>query len=60
MADKILNTRILLKHATLDEWNGSSLILKKGEVAFATVPTVEGSTLEPVMFKVGDGTKTFS
>lgn len=60
MADKILNTRILLKHATLDEWNNSSLILKKGEVAFATVPTVEGSTLEPVMFKVGDGSKTFA
>ena len=60
MADKILNTRILLKHATLDEWNSSSLILKKGEVAFATVPTVEGSTLEPVMFKVGDGSKTFA
>lgn len=60
MADKILNTRILLKHATLDEWNSSSLILKKGEVAFATVPTVEGSTLEPVMLKVGDGSKTFA
>lgn len=60
MADKILNTRILLKHATLDEWNSSSLILKKGEVAFATVPTAEGSTLEPVMFKVGDGSKTFA
>lgn len=60
MADKILNTRILLKHATLDEWNSSSLILKKGEVAFATIPTVEGSTLEPVMFKVGDGSKTFA
>lgn len=60
MADKILNTRILLKHATLDEWNSSSLILKKGEVAFATVPTVEGSTLEPIMFKVGDGSKTFA
>lgn len=60
MADKILNTRILLKHATLNEWNSSSLILKKGEVAFATVPTVEGSTLEPVMFKVGDGSKTFA
>ena len=60
MADKILNTRILLKHATLDKWNSSSLILKKGEVAFATVPTVEGSTLEPVMFKVGDGSKTFA
>lgn len=60
MADKILNTRILLKHATLNEWNSSSLILKKGEVAFATVPTAEGSTLEPIMFKVGDGTKTFA
>ena len=60
MAEKILNTRIQLKYATLAEWNASTLILKAGEVAFATVPTAEGSTLEPVMFKVGDGSKTFA
>lgn len=60
MAEKTLNTRIQLKYDTLANWNNSSLILKKGEVAFATVPTVEGSTLEPVMFKVGDGSKTFA
>lgn len=58
--EKILNTRISLKYDTLERWSSSSLILKAGEVAFATVPTVEGSTLEPVMFKVGDGSKTFA
>lgn len=57
--EKILNTRIQLKYDTLANWNNSTFILKKGEVAVVTVPTAEGSTLEPVMFKVGDGAKTF-
>lgn len=60
MAEKILNTRIQLKYDTLANWNSSSFILKKGEIAIVEVPTTEGSTLQPVMFKVGDGSKTFS
>lgn len=60
MADKTLKTRISLKYDTLANWQSSTLVLNVGEVAFATVPTVEGSTLQPVMFKVGDGAKTFS
>jgi hypothetical protein len=59
--EKILNTRIGLKIDTLTNWDNSSLILKKGEVAFATVAATEGSGLaEPViMVKIGDGAKTF-
>ena len=60
MAEKILNTRIQLKYDTLANWNKSSLLLKAGEVAIATVPTVEGSTVQPVMIKIGNGSKTFS
>lgn len=62
MAEKILNTRILLKVDTLENWNSSTLPLKKGEVAFATVAATAGAGLtEPVvMMKIGeDGVKTF-
>ena len=62
MADKILNTRILLKTDTLENWNSSTLPLKKGEIAIATVAATAGTGLtEPVvMIKIGeDGIKTF-
>lgn len=60
--EKTLNTRILLKVDTLENWNGSSLILKKGEVAFATIAASAGTGLtDPVcMMKIGDGEHTFS
>jgi hypothetical protein len=60
--EKTLFTRIGLKVDTLENWKSSSLILKKGEVAFATVAATAGSNLsEPVvMMKIGDGEKTFS
>lgn len=58
--EKILNTRIMLKYDTLENWNKDLFTLKKGELAIVEVPTVEGSTLQPVMFKVGDGSKKFS
>ena len=60
--EKILNTRILLKVDTLENWNNSTLPLKKGELAFATVAASAGTGLtEPVvMVKIGeDGVKTF-
>lgn len=60
--EKILNTRILLKVDTLENWNSSTLPLKKGELAFATVAASVGTGLtEPVvMVKIGeDGVKTF-
>ena len=63
MAEKILNTRILNKVATLQEWNESTLKLKKGELAFCTVAASAGTGLtEPVvMVKIGtEEEKTFS
>ena len=63
MAEKILNTRIALKIDTLENWKKSTLGLKKGELAIATVAATEGAGLtEPVtMIKVGeDGVKTFN
>lgn len=61
--EKTLNTRVLLKSDTLAKWNSSTLKLKKGEIAIATVAAGEGSGLtEPVcMIKIGEDTeKTFS
>lgn len=58
--EKTLNTRIQLKYDTLANWNASTFNLKKGEIALVEVPTVEGSTLQPIMFKVGVGDKKFS
>lgn len=63
MAEKIFtNVRLGLKVDTLENWKSSSLVLKRGEVAFATVAASEGTGLtEPVvMMKIGDGEKTFS
>lgn len=60
--EKIINTRILNKVDTLANWNASTLPLKKGEIAFATVAAGAGTGLtEPVvMIKIGeDGVKTF-
>ena len=62
MAEKILNTRISLKVDTLENWEKSTLALKKGEIAIATVAASVGTGLtEPVcMLKIGeDGVKTF-
>lgn len=67
MAEKKFDTRILLKYDSLSRWNSSSLILKAGEVAIATVPTSESVSVQSgvitppaaVIFKVGDGEHTF-
>ena len=58
----ILKTRISLKYDTLENCGKSALVLNKGEVAIATIPVADASKkqLPPVMFKVGDGTHTFS
>lgn len=63
MAEKLFtNVRLGLKIDTLENWGKSSLVLKKGEVAFATVAASEGLGLtDPVvMMKIGDGEHTFS
>lgn len=60
--EKILQTRILNKVDTLENWNASSLPIKKGEICIATVAASAGTGLtEPVvMIKIGeDGVKTF-
>lgn len=58
----VLNTRIQLKYDTLINWNASNLVLNKGEIAIAVIETANPAQahLQPVMFKVGDGFKTFS
>lgn len=69
---KTINTRIQLRYDTLENWKstttagkGASLVLNKGEVALCYVPAVVDTTTQKVLtaptvlFKVGDGTKTF-
>lgn len=50
MVEKKLNTRILLKQDSLENWKVSTLALKKGEVVFATAAASLGNGLtEPVV-----------
>jgi hypothetical protein len=60
--EKILNTRIVLKHDTLANWSTQNPTLKEGEVGFITIAATQGSGLtEPVtMMKIGDGTHAFN
>ena len=65
MANKTLKTRIKLKYDTLANWqgDGASVVLLKGEVAICEVPTggsLEQVTPPAILFKVGDGVKTFA
>lgn len=65
MAEKILNTRIINKHASLADWSTSTLVLKEGEIALAYVETTKPDgqggtyTVPTYLMKVGDGTHTF-
>lgn len=65
MASKTLKTRIKLKYDTLTNWqgDGADVVLLKGEVAICEVPTggsLEQVTPPAILFKVGDGVKTFA
>ena len=67
MAEKTLNTRILLKNADLSTWNSSTLVLKAGEVALAKIETTQHDAatgnyykVPTYLMKVGDGSKTFA
>lgn len=62
MAEKVLKTRIQLKYDTLQNWTDNDPVLKKGELAIATIDAASPANkqLPPVMFKVGDGTSKFS
>ena len=66
--NKTLQTRIALKYDTLANWEASSIILKKGEIAiveFENQHIMAGdhkpaNTPPAVSMKVGDGEKTFN
>lgn len=65
MAKKTLNTRIKLKYDTLANWQGAgaNVVLLKGEIGICEVPTggsLEQVTPPAILFKVGDGIKTFA
>lgn len=57
MAEKILNARFQLRHDTLANWTTENPELKRGEIAVATIDTVNPANKlnPPVMFKVGPG-----
>ena len=63
-----INTRILLRYDTYENWSktdvelkGGNFVLKKGEVGFCEVPSdnTAATTAPTVLFKVGDGTNAF-
>ena len=68
MAEKLLQTRIVLKHDSLENWNkDTAVVLKEGEVALAKVEVnqidpISGSKVKvpTYLIKVGDGSKKFS
>lgn len=61
MAEKILNTRIALKIDSYTNWESSTIVLKKGEIALAeiTADATYGQTEPVVMAKIGDGEHVF-
>lgn len=65
MAEKTMNTRILLKYDTYVNWTTNNPVLKAGEVAIATIATgntqeVNSITAPQVLLKVGDGTTAYN
>ena len=57
MAEKKLNTRILLKYDTYTNWTTNNPVLRQGELAVVAIDAadVANKRLPPVMFKVGAG-----
>ena len=57
MVEKILNTRIQLKYDSYENWKINNPILKRGEVAIATVPSNQDGVVNApsLLMKVGDG-----
>lgn len=64
MSTKVFNTRLQLKYAPYSEWSAESNQFKllAGEIAIVNVPAETGAVVsEPsILFKVGDGEKTFN
>ena len=66
MAEKILNTRLMLKYDTYANWLANDPVLKAGEMAVATVANNDANkatgftNLPNIVLKVGDGTSKYS
>lgn len=66
MAEKILNTRLMLKYDTYANWIANDPVLKAGEMAVATVANNDANkatgftNLPNIVLKVGDGTSKYS
>lgn len=65
MAEKILQTRIQLKHDTYANWTTNNPILMAGEISIATIASgntqeVNSVTAPQVLLKVGDGTSNYN
>ena len=62
MSEKVLNTRIQLKYDSYSNWTTKNPVLKKGEVAIATIETnSDGIQNAPsILLKVGDGTNNYN
>ena len=65
MAEKILNTRILLKYDSYENWLTNNPVLKKGELAIAylgqehATEATNFQNIPNVVLKVGDGTSHY-
>lgn len=62
MAEKTLKTKLKLRYDTLANWGTNDPVLLKGEVALVEVPNAVDPihNAPTVVYKVGDGVKTFS
>lgn len=63
MAEKILNTRIMLKYDSFENWTTNDPVLKKGEAAITTVSVKQDGTVNYVpscLIKIGDGVHKYS
>ena len=62
--NKVFQTRIQLKYDSYDNWLTADPILKKGEMAIATIPenntTSKLQNLPNVVLKIGDGANKYS
>ena len=62
--NKVFQTRIQLKYDSYDNWLTADPILKKGEMAIATIPenntTSKLQNLPNVVLKIGDGASKYS
>ena len=63
MAEKILQTRIMLKYDSYENWIANDPTLKQGEAAITVVTVKQDGTANYVpscLIKIGDGTHKYS